>query len=108
MRFLVDENLPRRLVPWLKDKGADAIHVLDLDLADAPDATLWGIAEPSGAYIMTRDSDFLVIAAAAKRGGVVHLRMGQCTSAQMFERLEAAWTAIARAVDAGQRIVEVR
>jgi predicted nuclease of predicted toxin-antitoxin system len=108
MHILVDENLPQRLVPWLKDKGAHAVHVLDLGLGGASDAKIWGVAEPAGAYVMTRDSDFLLIAKSSARGGVIRLQMGQSTTAGILARLEILWPEIEAAYARGERIIEVR
>ena len=41
MKFLVDAQLPRRLVAWLQEIGHDAVHTLDLPLANrTPDPDL--------------------------------------------------------------------
>jgi hypothetical protein len=35
MKFLVDAQLPRRLIPRLQEAGHEAIHTLDLPLGNA-------------------------------------------------------------------------
>lgn len=41
MKFLVDAQLPRRLVSRLRDAGHEALHTLDLPLGNrTPDATI--------------------------------------------------------------------
>lgn len=32
MKFLIDAQLPKRLCDWLRAKGYDALHTLDLNL----------------------------------------------------------------------------
>jgi len=40
MKFLIDAQLPKRLCDWLRAKGYDALHTLDLNLGNrTPDAT---------------------------------------------------------------------
>ena len=35
MKFLIDAQLPQKLVGWLQEKGHDAIHTLDLPRKNA-------------------------------------------------------------------------
>ena len=41
VRFLVDENLPRRFAELLRAAGHEASHVAERNLAGATDETLW-------------------------------------------------------------------
>ena len=41
MRFLVDNQLPVALAVYLREKGLDCEHVLELGLAEASDAELF-------------------------------------------------------------------
>lgn len=47
MRLLVDQNLPRRLVPLLESAGHDVVHTEDVKLAKASDPQImaWCCAE---------------------------------------------------------------
>src|SRR5918911_5466716 len=60
MNFLVDAQLPRRLVSRLREAGHQAIHTLDLPLGNrTPDSI---INEPSvreGYIVITKDADFV-------------------------------------------------
>ena len=40
----MDSQLPAALARWLAAQGADAVHVLDLDLDTTPDVDLWSRA----------------------------------------------------------------
>ena len=60
MRWLVDAQLPRRLVDHLAGWGDEAEHTLDLPLADAtPDAVVIEHAKLNAAVVMTKDADFV-------------------------------------------------
>lgn len=59
MRFLVDAQLPRRLVRELKALGHDAIHTLDLpDRNATKDGEITVVADRDGRIVITKDSDF--------------------------------------------------
>ena len=60
MRFLVDAQLPRRLVYRLRDQGHDASHTLDLDAGNrTPDHLVSAIADRDGSVLVTKDADFV-------------------------------------------------
>jgi predicted nuclease of predicted toxin-antitoxin system len=45
MNFLIDAQLPRRFVVWLREAGHDALHTLDLPLKNrTPDSLTWHAA----------------------------------------------------------------
>ena len=62
MKFLVDENLPRRFVDLLTNAGHEAAHVFDFDLAGHPDEDVWAVARQEGCVVVTNDADFSAIA----------------------------------------------
>jgi len=60
MNFLVDAQLPRQLVTLLRQAGYDAIHTLDLPLANRTTDTFineFSIKEQR--VVVTKDSDFV-------------------------------------------------
>lgn len=57
-RFLVDENLPRSLVPDLAGAGWVAEHVYDLGMGGAKDPVVYAYAQQHQAAIITGDKDF--------------------------------------------------
>lgn len=60
MRFLIDAQLPRRLVRRLEESGYDAIHTLDLpDKNQSSDAFLEAISLRDERIVITKDSDFV-------------------------------------------------
>jgi len=57
-RFLVDENLPRSLVPELTALGYVAEHVYDIGMAGTKDPVVYAYAQAQQATIITGDKDF--------------------------------------------------
>jgi predicted nuclease of predicted toxin-antitoxin system len=60
MRFLVDAQLPRRIVAWLEAQGFDTLHTLDLpDGNQTTDAAIATLAVREQRIVITKDSDFV-------------------------------------------------
>jgi len=60
MKFLVDAQLPRRLVHPLRDRGHDAVHTLDLPQGNrTPDAVINQLSVSEERVVVTKDSDFV-------------------------------------------------
>jgi predicted nuclease of predicted toxin-antitoxin system len=58
MKLLLDENLSRRLVPFLQDAFPETTQVALLGMERADDRVIWRFARDNGYTIVTRDSDF--------------------------------------------------
>ncbi len=60
MKFLVDAQLPRRLISQLRDAGHEALHTLDLPLGNrTPDSVLDELSLREGYIVITKDADFV-------------------------------------------------
>jgi predicted nuclease of predicted toxin-antitoxin system len=60
MKFVVDAQLPTRLVRQLRQLGFEAQHTLGLDLGNrTPDSEVARLADIQDAIIVTKDSDFM-------------------------------------------------
>jgi predicted nuclease of predicted toxin-antitoxin system len=60
MKFLVDAQLPRRLVSQLHEAGHEAIHTLDLPLGNrTPDSEINALSLREGYIVVTKDADFV-------------------------------------------------
>ena len=58
MKLLLDENLSRRLVPFLQHDFPDTTQVVLLGMESAPDKDVWQRTRDDGFVIVTRDADF--------------------------------------------------
>lgn len=60
MKFLVDAQLPPRLVSRLRDAGYVALHTLDLPLGNStPDSVINELSVHEGYVVITKDADFV-------------------------------------------------
>lgn len=58
MKLLLDENLSRRLLPFLQHAYPGSSQVVLEGLASASDREVWAYARDHGFVIVTRDADF--------------------------------------------------
>jgi len=60
MKFLIDAQLPRRLVHRLREAGFEAIHTLDLPLGNrTPDTDINDLSIREHYVVVTKDADFV-------------------------------------------------
>ena len=107
MKFLLDAQLPPRLVKAIARAGHEAKHVYDCGLLTAKDRDIWKYA--AKAVVITKDADFAAMWMQAGRGpAVVWLRLGNVSNDVLIAALIAALPEIVAAVEAGEGLVEVR
>jgi predicted nuclease of predicted toxin-antitoxin system len=58
VKLLLDENLSRRLIPFLQHAFPGTDHVVHQGLESASDREVWDRARREGFVIVTRDADF--------------------------------------------------
>jgi predicted nuclease of predicted toxin-antitoxin system len=58
VKLLLDENLSRRIVPFLQATYPGSSQVALLNLERASDSEIWRYAKTNGFVIVSRDSDF--------------------------------------------------
>jgi predicted nuclease of predicted toxin-antitoxin system len=59
VKFLVDAQLPRRLALWLRQRGHDVVHTLDLAQQNrTPDPFLLALANQDERVLISKDTDF--------------------------------------------------
>jgi predicted nuclease of predicted toxin-antitoxin system len=107
-RFLIDNQLPAALAHWLRARGHQAEHVLELNLGQSPDSLIWLRAAALGAVIVTKDEDFAQLTILRQDSvSVVWLRVGNCRTAVLLTSFERLWPEIVRQLEAGARLIEV-
>jgi predicted nuclease of predicted toxin-antitoxin system len=109
VRFLVDTQLPAALAAWLRERGHQAEHVLDIDLAQSKDTAVWRYAEEHGAVIISKDEDFAEWVRRGRPGpSVVWLRIGNSSKRALLVWLEPMLPLIVQKLEQNDRLVEVR
>ena len=109
MRFLVDVNLPRRLVGVIRGGGHDGDYVTDHLPSVADDSTIWSLAATLNAAILTKDDDFVDLASRrSERVAVVWLRCGNIYNPALVALIARHLPVIVAALEAGERIIELR
>jgi predicted nuclease of predicted toxin-antitoxin system len=108
VKFLVDANLPPALAQWLVSEGHEAQHVADLGMQAAADREIWQHAGDSGACIVTKDEDFVLLQALDRAGPVVvWIRIGNAVRNVLMRRLPVLWPEVMSAIERGEKVVEV-
>ncbi len=109
MRFLVDTNLPPALATWLVTQGHEAQHTSDFGMEAAKDRSIWDHAKASGACIVTKDEDFVLLRASASDGPpIVWIRIGNALRKVLLARLAAVWPDVIAKIDDGENVIEIR
>ncbi len=108
IRFLVDAQLPPGLARWLTTRGYPAEHVNRVDLGIASDRDIWLYAARTAAALVTKDEDFVALAGQEPVGPqVVWIRVGNISNNALRRAIDPQLDEIIRALNAGERIVEV-
>lgn len=108
MKFLIDANLPPAMADWLREAGHEARHVRDALSLTAPDEAVWSEALTSGAIVVTKDADYLALAARDPSGRLVLVRCGNLTLSVLAGWFAARLAAMTALLDLGEHIVELR
>lgn len=82
MKLLLDENLSRRLVPFLLNDYPNSTQIALLSMEQANDREVWDYARTHGFVIVTRDSDYYDLSTIyGQPPKVIWLRTGNQTKA---------------------------
>lgn len=104
MKFLLDAQLPPRLVKALRRAGHEAVHVYECGLLTAPDRAIAKYAVKEKAVVIIKDADFATL----EHGPVVvWLRLGNVSNDALIAALMAALPEIVAALEAGEGLVEM-
>jgi predicted nuclease of predicted toxin-antitoxin system len=102
-------QLPAVLANWLRERGHEAEHVLEVNLAQSKDTPIWPYAHEHGAAIVSKDEDFAEWVRRGRPGpAVVWLRIGNSSKRALLAWLEPLLPLVVSKLEQGERLVEVR
>jgi predicted nuclease of predicted toxin-antitoxin system len=61
MKFLIDAQLPLTPARWLRGRGCDVVHVLEIEAGQSDDRKIWEMALREEHILMSKDEDFFHI-----------------------------------------------
>lgn len=109
MNFLIDNQLPLQLAVYLRQRGHDCVHVLELNLDQADDAAVWSQAERDERIVISKDDDFIFLANRPNQTGrLLWVRLGNCRNTTLIAAFDHVHDPLIRAFESGQRVVELR
>jgi predicted nuclease of predicted toxin-antitoxin system len=109
VKFLIDNQLPPALAKWLISHGHEALHVLDVGLAEAKDEKIRGYAAANSLALITKDEDFSRRAAKqSAEVSVVWVRLGNCRTVALLTVFDSVLRAAIAALENGASLIEVR
>jgi predicted nuclease of predicted toxin-antitoxin system len=109
VKFLIDNQLPTALAKYLCSKGHDSQHVLNVGLASAKDKEICKYAAEHCLVVVTKDEDFsrqAIQPGAAIQ--VVWVRLGNCRKTTLLTAFDSLLPSIVAALEAGDRLIEIR
>jgi predicted nuclease of predicted toxin-antitoxin system len=105
VRFLVDDQLPPALARQLVASGHQAEHLVDVGLKGAADREVWRHAAITGAVIVTKDEDFVVLLEPG--GPAVVAQDGDTRRHVLLMRVAAALPKVVAKLEQGELRVEL-
>ena len=57
-KILIDQNIPKSVIDWLRQKGFEIVTLADANLKGAPDKKIAVYAVQNNMAVLTQDSDF--------------------------------------------------
>ena len=108
MKFLVDMPLSPHLAVWLRERGHDAVHAVELELNRASDIDIIARAKQEQRTILTADLDYPRLLALARmtEPSLIMFRDGDWSDADVITRLREVLQALTEA-DVAQSIIVV-
>jgi len=94
MRIKADEDLPRAAVEMLRERGYEAVSVVDQEMGGYKDAALWRAVQTEDRFLVTADKGFADIRSYAPgtHAGVLLLRPDEDGIRPIIELLERVLT----------------
>ena len=106
--ILLDENLPDRIAEVLRRQGIEVVHVGSVGLAATADKLIWTEALARDQVILTKDSDYLDLAATTNKGRVILLATGNMRMRQLCEYVESRGAVISEFLNGSERVLLLR
>ncbi len=108
MRLLLDENISHRIVASLAQTFPGSRHVSEVGLAGASDDVIYDWAVTNGFALVTKDDDFVALAAARHFAApLVLVRLGNVTNQAVLKSLVELSDRITALINGETRIVEI-
>jgi predicted nuclease of predicted toxin-antitoxin system len=110
VKFLVDAQLPPRLVARLRELGHEALHAGALPCGNqTTDRALAAIADDGGWVVVTKDADFVASQIAfGKPKKLLVVATGNVRNQELVALFEAHHEAVVRAVKQADRVAITR
>lgn len=95
MDYLADENVARRIVEWLRNRGDNVVYASEVRAGEIDSAWLQE-AEAEHRLILTSDKDFgeLIFRDRLNSYGVVLFRLEKLSVEARIRRLEQVWSIV--------------
>jgi len=107
MRFIVDANLPPKLVEWLREQGHEAHYSDDLLGLGASDNAIFDAANVQGGVIVSKDRDFRRLVLSGPPPQLLWVRLGNATNAKLIALFEDKFEAALAELMTGELHVEL-
>ena len=108
MRFLLDVHMSPRLVREFTGLGHECLQVRSLLPLTSRDITIAEKANELAAVMVSKDSDFVDLQERGVFRVPLRVRLGNVTSALICTTFRQRIPAICAAIEAGERLVEIR
>ena len=91
MKLLLDQGLPRSSADLLRQAGIDAVHVGEIGMSAADDATILQLGREQARVVVTLDADFhsLLALAGATSPSVIRIRLEGLRGEELSNLLQA-------------------
>lgn len=88
MKLLLDENLSRRIIPFILKEYPESSQISLLGKEQSSDADIWSFAKLNGCIIVTKDSDFYDMSVVyGQPPKIIWLKMGNQNKARVINAL---------------------
>jgi predicted nuclease of predicted toxin-antitoxin system len=106
--FVVDAQLPPKLAALLTEAGYASVHCSDRLQRRASDPTVAALANTLGAFVMSKDEDFVdILGRGQLRTGLVWVRHGNLRLRQQCDLIEAHLPNIIARITMGEKLIEI-